>query len=156
MIIKNLWQQATISFEDDTDMTIFNKLKDQFILKNLVWVHSCSAIAEEVQLRFKFALKLTNLPNDTSDRELEPIAKAVNAMTWIVPKAWSNYQNLQYAFVHFESKADLFAAINGDQIILDDRRLVWTQPDTKLCAHCAAPEHDSHSCRKKRAALQDR
>ena len=74
----------------------------------------------------------------------------------MIPKARSNYRNLQYAFVHFESEKDLLAAVNGDQIMLDDKRLVWTQPDTKLCALCAAPGHDSHSCRKKRAAPQDR
>ena len=156
MITKNLWQQATISYDEGTDMTVFKDIKGQFILKDLVRVHPCSATTEEIQLRSKFALKLTNLPKDTSGQELETIAKAVNAMTWVVPKARSNYRNLQYAFVHFASEEDLFAAVNGDQIVLDNKRLIWTQPDTKLCAHCAAPGHDSRSCRKKRAAPQDR
>src|SRR3954452_15141944 len=137
-------------------MTVFNNIKGHFILKDFVRIHLCSATSEEVQLRSKFALKLTNLPKDTSGRELEPIAKAVNAMTWVIPKARSNYRNLQYAFVHFNSEEDLSAALNGDQIKLDDKKLIWTQPDTKLCAHCAAPGHDFRSCRKKRAAPQDR
>jgi hypothetical protein len=66
MITKNLWQQATISFAEGTDMSIFNKIKGQFILKDLVRVHPCSASTEEIQLHSKFTLKLTNLPKDTS------------------------------------------------------------------------------------------
>ena len=81
MITKNLWQQATISFAEGTNITVFDNIKGQFILKDLVHVHPCSATTEAVQLRSKFALKLTNLPKDTSGRELKPIAKAVNAMT---------------------------------------------------------------------------
>src|SRR4051794_29384717 len=114
-------------------MSIFATIKGQFILKDLVRVFPCSATTEEIQLHSKFALKLTNLPKNTTGCELEPIAKAINMMTWVIPKACSNYRNLQYAFVHFESEQDLFAAVNGDQIVLDDKRLIWTQPDTKLC-----------------------
>ena len=39
VITKNLWQQATISFADDTDMAVFKDIKGQFILKDLVRVH---------------------------------------------------------------------------------------------------------------------
>ena len=34
----------------------------------------------------------------------------------MIPKARSNYRNLQYAFIHFHNKEDLEAAKNGDQL----------------------------------------
>ena len=48
----------------------------------------------------------------------------MNAITWVIPKARSNYRNLQYAFMHFRSKVDMEAAKNGDLINFDNRKLI--------------------------------
>ena len=66
MTTKNLWQQATVTYDDTTDMTQFDIIDSYFVLKDLVRIHKCTLTNEEVRAKSKFSLKLTNLPIDTN------------------------------------------------------------------------------------------
>jgi hypothetical protein len=87
MNTKNLWQQATITYETGTDMTPFDHIEGYFVLKDMVRLHRCNLKYDDIRQKSKFSMKLTNLPIDTTSRELIPIGKAINAMAWIVPKS---------------------------------------------------------------------
>jgi len=100
-------------------------------------------------------LKLTNLPKDTNGHQLIPISKATKAIAFVIPKSKSNYRNLQYALFYFKNEQDLDAAKNGDTIYLDRKRLIWTDPNSKLCFICFVPGHQSDNCRKARKTPKD-
>ena len=155
MTTKNLWQQATITFSEGTDMTELDNVNGYFVLKDMVRVHRCTLPNDKVWEKSKYSLKLTNLPIDTNGRHLIPIGHAVNALTFIIPKSRSNYRNLQYAVFYFRSQEDLDSAQNGDTLVLDGKRLIWTDPSSKLCFICSVPGHRSNNCRKARIIPKD-
>jgi hypothetical protein len=122
MSTKNLWQQATITFEENTDMTTLNKLNSYFVLKDLVRVHPCTMSNEDVRKKSQFSLKLTNLPLDTNGRHLISIGNAIDAIAWVIPKSRANYRNLQYAIFYFKDKVTMDVAKTGDSFYLDRKR----------------------------------
>ena len=124
MTTKNLWQQATVTFEDGTNMTQFDHQCGYFILKDFVRTHRCTLDNALIRERLRYSLKLTNLPLDTNGRHLVHIAKAVNAIAYVIPKSKANYRNLQYAVFYFKNQVDLDSAQKGDTIYLNRKRLV--------------------------------
>ena len=156
MTTKNLWQQATITYAEGTDMTQLDNVNGYFVLKDMVRVHRCTLSNDQVREKSKYSLKLTNLPKDTNGRHLIPIGRAINALTFVIPKSRSNYRNLQYAVFYFRSKEDLESAQNGDTLALDKKRLIWTDPNSKLCFICSVHRHKSDNCRKVRFNPKDR
>ncbi|CAG8771212.1 17724_t:CDS:2, partial [Funneliformis caledonium] len=46
-------------------------------------------------------------------------------------------------------------AKNGETYFLDRKRLIWTDPNVKLCFNCQVPGHQSQNCRKNHSAPQD-
>ena len=155
MTTKNLWQQATITYDDNTNMDQFNPIDSYFVLKDLVRIHRCTLSPDEIRLKSKFSLKLTNLPIDTNGRHLISIGRAVNAMAWVIPKAKSNYRNLQYAVFYFKKQEDIDLVKEYDTLYLDQKKLIWTEPNTKLCYICSVPGHQSYNCHRNRRAPND-
>src|SRR5215216_6008892 len=156
MTTKNLWQQATLTFEEGTDMSQLDQVHGYFVLKDMVRVHRCTLENVAIREKSKFSLKLTNLPKDTNGRQLIPIAKAVNATAFVIPKSKATYRNLQYAVFYFKNDDDRQATMSGDTIFLDRKRLIWTDPASKLCFICSVPGHRSDNCRKARQTPKDR
>src|SRR3954452_22039432 len=155
MSTKNLWQQATITFEENTDMTTLNKLNSYFVLKDLVRVHPCTMSNEDVRKKSQFSLKLTNLPLDTNGRHLISIGNAIEAIAWVIPKSRTNYCNLQYAIFYFKPQESMDAAKNGETFYLDRKKLIWTDPNSKLCFICQTPGYQSQNCYKKKSSSGD-
>jgi hypothetical protein len=156
METRNLWQRATITFDDKAK---FEELKNgygQFLLHDMVRFHICTLPRKEIQDRSKFSAKLTNLPRNTTARHLLDIGRMIDATAWVVPKARSNYQNLQHAYFYFRNNDDVKAAIAHNNLTLDSKRLEWTTPDKKLCAICSSAHHNASNCPKRRQAPKDR
>src|SRR5918994_2717403 len=80
----------------------------------------------------------------------------VGAIAWIIPKARSNYSNLQHAFFYFASADDFEAAISNDNLTLDGKHVTWTKSNAKLCAICSSPHHKASDCPKRRRSPADR
>ena len=80
----------------------------------------------------------------------------LNATAWIIPRARSNYQNLQHAFFYFHSADDVEAALSNENLTIDKKHVTWTRTDAKLCAICSAPNHQANSCPRKCRNPSDR
>ena len=156
MTTKNLWQQATVTYDDTTNMQQFDNLDSYFVLKDLVRIHRCNLTNDAIRAKSKFSLKLTNLPIDTNGRQLINIGRTVDAIAWVIPKAKSNYRNLQYAVFYFKSQECLDSVKKCDTFFLDQKKLIWTEPNTKLCYICSVPGHQSHNCHRNRRTPKDR
>ncbi|CAI2198899.1 456_t:CDS:1, partial [Funneliformis geosporum] len=86
METKNLWQQATITYSNNTD---FNSLKNKhgvFVLNDIVRCHMCDLSRGDILARSKFSVKLAGLPRFTNGKQLADISHMVNAISWIIPK----------------------------------------------------------------------
>ncbi|CAG8744662.1 9060_t:CDS:1, partial [Funneliformis caledonium] len=138
-----------------TDMTTLNKLNSYFVLKDLIRIHPCIMSVEDVRKKSEFSLKLTNLSLDTNGRHLISIGNVIKAIAWIIPKSRANYRNLQYAIFYFKTKESIEAVKNGETYFLDRKRLIWTDPNAKLCFTCQVSGHQSQNYHKNRSALQD-
>jgi len=123
METKNMWQQATITFADDAN---FQGLKDcygTFVLNDMVRVHMCDLVRADILARSTFSAKLAGLPRFTTGKQLAEIGKMVDATAWVIPKARSNYRNLQHAFFYFASADDFEAAISNDNLTIDGKHV---------------------------------
>ena len=94
METKNLWQQATITYDNNANFTELKKGYGVFILNDMVRFHMCDLTRDQVLGRSKFSAKLTCLPRYTTGKDLSDLGLMTNATTWIIPKARSNYNNL--------------------------------------------------------------
>ena len=156
METKNLWQQATITFASDTNFSKIKKLYRTFILNDMVRFHMCDLMKKDILERSKFAAKLASLPRHTTGKQLIEIARMIDATAWVIPKARSNYCNLQHAFFYFRSDDDVEAAISNDHLTIDGKHVTWTSTSAKLCAICSSPHHKVNDCPKKRKNPSDR
>lgn len=116
----------------------------------------CDLPRIDILARSKFSAKLAGLPRYTNGKQLVDIGRMLNATSWIIPRARSNYQNLQHAFFYFESADDVEAALSNENLTIDKKHVTWTKTDAKLCAICSAPNHKVNDCPRKRRAPSDR
>ncbi|CAG8732053.1 12635_t:CDS:1, partial [Funneliformis caledonium] len=136
-------------------MTTLNKLNSYFVLKDLIRVHPYTISVEDVRKKSEFSLMLTNLPLDTNGRYLISIGNAIEVIVWIISKSCANYRNLQYTIFYFKTKESMEAAKNGETYFLDKKRLIWTDPNAKLCFTCQVLGHQSQNYRKNHLVLLD-
>src|SRR3954451_13837737 len=62
----NLWQRATITFDEKANFTELNKGDRIFLLNDMIRYHKCDADRTSIQERSKHSIKLTNLPRNTN------------------------------------------------------------------------------------------
>ncbi|CAI2196197.1 6058_t:CDS:2, partial [Funneliformis geosporum] len=79
---KNMWQQATITFAEDTNFIELKNCHGFFVLNDMVRVHMCDQSCAEILARSKFSAKLASLPRYMTGRQLEEIGKMVDATVW--------------------------------------------------------------------------
>src|SRR5215216_2757391 len=116
----------------------------------------CNLSGKEIREKSKFSAKLAGLPRNTTGKQLIDMAHMVNATSWIIPKARSNYHNLQHAFFYFETADDVDAALSNENLTIDEKHVIWTKSNTKLCAICSSPHHKASDCPKRRKSSADR
>src|SRR5215216_4511020 len=138
MDTKNLWQQATITYSADSNFDKIKKGHGLFILNDMVRYHMCDLPKKEILDKSKFSAKLAGLPRFTTGKQLVEIGHMLNATTWIIPCARSNYLPLQHAYFYFPSADDVEAAISNDNLTIDNKHVTWTKSNTKLCAICSS------------------
>src|SRR5215216_3989410 len=156
METKNMWQQATITFAENTDFKKLAACNGVFVLNDMVRVHRCDLPKKDILAKSKFSVKLAGLPRFTTGKQLLDIGHMVNALAWIIPKARSNYRNLQHAFFYFSSADDVEAALSNENLTIDGKHVTWTSANAKLCAICSSPQHKASDCPKRRKQPADR
>src|SRR5215208_839743 len=106
METKNMWQQDTITFAENTDFKKLAACHGIFVLNDMVRVHRCDLPKKDILAKSKFSAKLAGLPRFTTGKQLLDIGHMVNALAWVTPKARFNYRNLQHVFFYFPSADD--------------------------------------------------
>ena len=149
MNTKNMWQQATITFDANTNFKGLKQIFGTFILNDMVRVHMCDLTRIDILARSKFSAKLAGLPRFTNGKQLVDIGRMLNATSWIILRARSNYQNLQHVFFYFSSADDVEAALSNENLTIDKKHVTWTRTDAKLCAICSEPNHKVNDCPRK-------
>jgi hypothetical protein len=124
---------------------------------SLVFQKNCFRIThqdltqDEILLRAKFSLKLTNLPVNTWPVDLDSILTQANAASCFIPKKPSSetYSRARFAVVHFKSE-DAMQTAAKQAYVLQGRSVIWVPADARLCIECGSSRHLSYSCREYR------
>ena len=156
METRKLWQRTTITFDDKANFTELDKGDGIFLLNDMIRFHRCNAPRTSIQAKSKFSIKLTNLPRNTTARDLLDIGRMVEASAWIIPRARSNYNYLQHAYFYFPTAPLCEAAKAISDLSFNGKRLEWTDSKQKLCAICSSLHHNASSCPKRRQTPKDR
>jgi hypothetical protein len=108
-----------------------------------------SLTVEERKLRNAYGIKLANLPKGCTIADLDQVLINVNAKTCFIPKKRNNqfYQRERFAFIQFESLADLTNA-QHKSFIVNGRALQWTSSSTKTCHECGSITHLVRNCKE--------
>src|SRR5215204_3520973 len=156
METRNLWQWATITFDNKANFTELDKGDGIFLLNDMIRFHRSNALRTAIQDKSKHSIKITNLPRNTTSRDLMDIGRMSEATAWIVPRARSNYNYLQHAYFYFASAEKCETAKNITDFTLNGKKVEWTDSKHKLCAICSSAHHNAMTCPKCRQTPKDR
>ena len=152
MTTKKLYQHAIITFdENDCNIDKFrnNELWSIYVLRHAVRIYPFSLSSEFSELRNKFQLKLTGLPNNTTARDIHDFLNNIKAKTCFIPRNNKTYKPLLHAYISFENEQQLQDALK-QQCKLGNYNLRWTQPEQQTCSICGSPEHFQKFCQDPR------
>jgi len=156
METRNLWQRANITFDKDANFAELDKGDGIFLLNDMIRFHRSNLPRVDIQNKSKYSIKLTNLPRNTTARDLLDIGHMTEATAWIVPRARSNYNYLQHAYFYFASAELCDAASKFKELTLNGKKVEWTDSKKKLCAICSSAHHNASNCPKRRHTPKDR
>src|SRR3954453_13401720 len=122
----------------------------------MIRFHKCDISRKDIQDRSKHSIKLTNLPRNTTARDLTDLGRMVEVSAGILPRARSNYNYLQHAYFYFQTAALCEDAKQVSDLSLNGKCLEWTDSKKKLCAICSSAHHNASTCPKKRYNPKDR
>ena len=142
----SLWQNAYVTYESPNAITNFFHAWGRLVFNDYVRVYPCSLTKEQVALRNEHRIKLTNLPFNTSARDLTDIIKAVDAKSCYIPRS-STYKPKPFAILFFENGSKLNEALKQN-FSFGGNNLYWVTADTKVCHKCGSPNHLAVKCTK--------
>ena len=104
---------------------------------------------EEIALRNKYTLKLTNLLKNTWPLDLSAILDRTKAKSCFIPKKpySETYQRSRFAIVNFATQQDLDKA-KQEAYPFNNHVLIWTDPSTRLCLECGSSYHFYSQCKE--------
>ncbi|RGB35633.1 hypothetical protein C1646_759103 [Rhizophagus diaphanus] len=125
-------------------------IKDQWSLRFCKYafrIFPSNLTREERNLRFKYGLKLANLPNSTYAADLKDVMAQVNAKSCFVPKNRfsQNYEKERFAFVFFDNQNDYNEALDK-KFSFNNRGLVFVEYNAVTCYVCGSPYHRVRTC----------
>src|SRR5215216_3850393 len=145
MIICGLWQIAFIVFEKaETIKPFYDDHWSIQFLENALRVEPTDLDPMQISLRQQFELKLTGLPLNTNQLQLQDFLAHIKAKSCYIPRD-QQYRLRPYAFINFASLDDMDAAAAQSQQF-KGRPLFWMEPSTKHCRSCGAPGHEFKEC----------
>ena len=146
---------AFIVYESTKSVNELRQKWSIFIMKDAVKITPTDLTEIEMNDRSAYCLKLTGLLLHTYAKDLEPLLTKYKCKTCSIPRNLDNLP-LQYAFINFESEADLIEATKAAEIDYSGRRLYWNPPDARTCHNCGNPNHLVRSCKYQRTEYPKR
>src|SRR5215216_308377 len=151
MIIRGPWQIAFIVFENaDTIKPFYDEHWSIQFLENALRVEPTDLDPLQIALRQQFELKLTGLPLNTNQQQLQDFLSHIKAKSCFIPRD-QQYRLRPYAFINFASLDDLDAAA-AQSHRFKEKPLFWMEPATKHCRSCGAPGHEFKDCNARKSA----
>jgi hypothetical protein len=148
--LNGLYYNVQVIYKDKAVKMHFESWSLQF-QKNCFRVSHQDLTNDDILLRQKFSLKLTNLPVNTWPVDLDAILTKAEAATCFIPKKPSSetYSRARFAVVHFKSE-ELMKAAAKQAYVLQTRSVIWVPADTPLCMECGSSRHHYRVCREYR------
>src|SRR5215216_6180436 len=151
MIIRGPWQIAFIVFENaDTIKPFYDEHWSIQFLENALRVEPTDLDPLQIALRQQFELKLTGLPLNTNQQQLQDFLAHIKARLCFIPRD-QQYRLRPYAFINFASLDDLDAAA-AQSHRFKGKPLFWIEPAIKHCRSCGAPGHEFKDCNARKSA----
>ena len=143
---KEMWQHAYITYDSPNAVALFHDSWSRLIFNDCVRVYPCSLTKEQIQNRNEHHIKLTNLPFNTTSRDINDIIWATKAKSCYIPRS-SQYKPKPFAILFFDSATALNDALKQN-FTYGGNNLEWVSADTKLCHKCGSPTHIAVKCPK--------
>ncbi|GBB83712.1 hypothetical protein RclHR1_01040017 [Rhizophagus clarus] len=163
--VKNLYYEVSITF---ANKDLADALKEGWSMKFLnktFRIFSNILTKEKHNHRFKYVLKLTNLPKRTNGRDLLEIVTCTRAKAVFVPKNCfsQNYEKERFARFYFNS-IDNMNAVKENHFAFNNKGLYFADKNALTCHVCDSinykvrncPENSQLKCRySQQTAYQD-
>ncbi|PKY56246.1 hypothetical protein RhiirA4_476397, partial [Rhizophagus irregularis] len=145
--VKNLYYEVVVRFNGKQVEEKFKDLWSLRFCKYAFRIFPSNLTKDERNLRFKYGLKLANLPVGTYAADLKDIIVQMNAKLCFVPKNRfsKNYEKERFAFVFFDNENDFNNAL-GKKFSFNNRGLVFVNYDAVMCHVCGSPYHRVRTC----------
>ncbi|PKK60256.1 hypothetical protein RhiirC2_793601, partial [Rhizophagus irregularis] len=140
--LKQLYYEVVVVF---ADKALEQRFKTEWVLrfcKNIFRVFPSSLTREERNHRFKYVLKLANLPAGTCASDLIPIANETNAKAIFLPKNKfsKNYEKERFAWFYFDSEQGLLN-VKDKKFSYNNKGLSFVEKNAITCHICGSPYH---------------
>ncbi|CAB5196309.1 unnamed protein product [Rhizophagus irregularis] len=145
--VKNLYYEVVVRFNGKQVEEKFKDLWSLRFCKYAFRIFPSNLTKDERNLRFKYGLKLANLPVGTYAADLKDIIIQMKAKSCFVPKNRfsKNYEKERFAFVFFDNENDFNNAL-GKKFSFNNRGLVFVNYDAVTCHVCGSPYHRVRTC----------
>jgi hypothetical protein len=143
--VVGLWQKATIEFQEKESAEKASLNWSWLIGKDAVRIIPEGNVANTLETRDKFTLKLTYLPPGTTANDIWEYICKLGGRTCKIPRNATTYQRLRFAIVNFASKGEMEKALL-DRPLFKEHQLQWVVPDTPACRRCGDKNHTGREC----------
>jgi RNA recognition motif-containing protein len=109
--VVGLWQKANIEFEKKEEADEAAKQWSWLIGKDAVRIIPDGNIANTLEERDRYTLKLTHLPAGTTAYDVWDYIGELGGMTCKIPRNPTTYQRLRFAIVNFENEQNMNNAL---------------------------------------------
>ena len=153
LTVVGMWEKAAIEFEEKKGAEEAAKHWSWLVGKDTVCVVPEGNIANTLESRDQFTLKLTHLPIGTTAYDIWDYVGKLGGMTCKIPRNPASYHRLRFAIVNFENEQDMNNALQ-DRPMFRNFQLQWTVPETPACRRCGDKNHTGKECSLKPNARQ--
>ena len=143
--MKGNYQKAYVTYEPDTDMTVFNNLKSVFMYRDCVRIYRLNLSQEDIINRDTFSLKLSGLPPNTLAYDIIELLNQTNAKACFISRHPKNYKPVPHAYIYFNNQEDCDKA-GATTFEYRNKQLCWVLPDMQTCHKCGEPNHIAKNC----------
>ena len=133
---KNMWQHAYITYDSPNAIALFFDNWSRLVFNDCVRVYPYDLTKDQIKDRNEYRIKLTNLPFNTTSRDLNDIIRAKKAKSCYIPRS-TQYKPKPFAILFFDNAITLNDAIKQN-FAYGGNNLEWVSADTKLCHKCGS------------------
>ncbi len=138
------WQRAYVIYDITS---IVDQLRTRVwsltIINFSVHMHSLNLSVDEMEERNAYILKLSDLPRDTTQLDLDFIIQDINAKSCYIPRLAKSYAPLLFALLQFDSNNRVHAAYDKS-FTIKGRKLYWSVSGLSHYFTCGNLDHQSN------------